>query len=80
MPEAIVPGNLPSLPILNIVKINLPKILIIIFWIVEITSHAIAFSFPIRPSFSVVFPFIFILSLDTLHNLEIDNIKLFLIF
>ena len=38
----------------------------------HITSHAIAFSFPITPNFSVVFPLIFILLVGISQIFEID--------
>ena len=44
------------------------------------TSQAIAFSFPIIPNFSVVFPFILIWFLEISHILEILFIILFLVF
>ena len=45
-----------------------------------ITSQAIAFSFPIKPNFSVVFPLIFIWLDDISQIFEIDWIILFLSF
>ena len=44
------------------------------------TSQAIAFSLPIKPNFSVVFPLILTLSFGSSHSLQIFFISLFLIF